>query len=144
MDIRKLRVRQLMLIIVDILSIIFSLYGSLILRFEGLLEQTYKWFRIVCNTPDESSFNRNWQRPQISSLLHLTLNFPPILHSLHSLHCFAFSETIDSQCWSFPHVSVTMCSVESQSSCKVSTIPTTRQDYNSTFRKSVNTGPWIT
>ena len=30
-----------MLIIVDILSIIFSLYGSLILRFEGLLEQTY-------------------------------------------------------------------------------------------------------
>ncbi|OUQ05197.1 nucleoside-diphosphate sugar epimerase [Erysipelatoclostridium sp. An15] len=41
MDIRKLRVRQLMLIIVDILSIIFSLYGSLILRFEGLLEQTY-------------------------------------------------------------------------------------------------------
>ena len=41
MDIRKLRVRQLMLIIVDILSIIFSLYGSLILRFEGSLEQTY-------------------------------------------------------------------------------------------------------
>ena len=41
MDIRKLRVRQLILIIVDILSIIFSLYGSLILRFEGLLEQTY-------------------------------------------------------------------------------------------------------
>ncbi|WP_300629111.1 nucleoside-diphosphate sugar epimerase/dehydratase [uncultured Thomasclavelia sp.] len=41
MDIRKLRVKQLMLIIVDILSIIFSLYGSLILRFEGLLEQTY-------------------------------------------------------------------------------------------------------
>ena len=30
-----------MLIIVDILSIIFSLYGSLILRFEGSLEQTY-------------------------------------------------------------------------------------------------------
>ena len=41
MDIRKLRVRQLMLIIADILSIIFSLYGSLILRFEGSLEQTY-------------------------------------------------------------------------------------------------------
>ena len=41
MDIRKLRVRQLILIIVDILSIIFSLYGSLILRFEGLLEQRY-------------------------------------------------------------------------------------------------------
>ena len=30
-----------MLIIADILSIIFSLYGSLILRFEGSLEQTY-------------------------------------------------------------------------------------------------------
>ena len=41
MNNHKIRVRQIILMIVDVLCIIFSLYGSLILRFEGTIKQEY-------------------------------------------------------------------------------------------------------
>ncbi|OUP77265.1 nucleoside-diphosphate sugar epimerase [Erysipelatoclostridium sp. An173] len=41
MNNHKIRVRQIILMIVDVLCIIFSLYGSLILRFEGTINQEY-------------------------------------------------------------------------------------------------------
>ena len=98
---------------------------------------------IVCNTPDMSSLIKNWQRPQTASLLHLRFILSPFPHSPHILHRFACSGTIDSQCWSLPHVSVTICSVESQSSCNDSTMPRTRFPFENTFRKSIYAGSWI-
>ena len=41
MNIKKLRVRQLILIVVDTLSIVIALYGSLVLRFDGTINQEY-------------------------------------------------------------------------------------------------------